>query len=119
MRAHRVDLADDPDRHPFLGGRQCCSLAGETGPDYENVMGWHGRGCYTAESRGRSRDSSRCNPSRWGSGRGWPSPDTSRYASRLRELSDQTFGRVLPPLRGGLPLDPLDLLEPIPQPMTF
>src|SRR6476646_10042058 len=67
MGADRMNLADDSDRHAFLGGGEGGPLAGEPGPDYENVMGWHGRGCYTAELRGRSRDSSLCNSSRWGS----------------------------------------------------
>jgi hypothetical protein len=61
--ANGVDLADDPDGDAFLRCRKSCPLAGEPGPDYENVMGWHERGCYTAKFRGRSRDSSRCNSS--------------------------------------------------------
>ena len=46
VRADRVDLADDPDRYAFLGGGEGGALAGEAGTDYENVMGWHERGCY-------------------------------------------------------------------------
>ena len=54
--ADRVDLADDPDRYAFLGGREGGALAGEAGADYENVMSRHERGCYRAEIRPRSRD---------------------------------------------------------------
>src|SRR5215203_2840126 len=43
MGADRVNLADDSDRHAFLGGGEGGPLAGEPGPDYEYVMGWHGR----------------------------------------------------------------------------
>src|SRR5215218_2739944 len=38
MGADRVDLADDPDRYAFLSGGEGGALAGESGPDYENVM---------------------------------------------------------------------------------
>jgi len=50
-----VDLADDPYRYTFLGGREGGALAREAGADYENVMSRHERGCYSAEIRPRSR----------------------------------------------------------------
>src|SRR3954453_1201551 len=56
--ADRVDLADDPDRYTFLSGGESRPLAGETGPDCENVMGRQGRGCYTAKLRAGGRHSS-------------------------------------------------------------
>ena len=41
VRADRVDLADDPDRHAFLGGGEGGPLSGEAGADHEYVMGGH------------------------------------------------------------------------------
>ena len=55
VRAHRVDLADDPDRYALLGRRQGGPLPGQAGADYENVMRGHERGLYSDEIRHRSR----------------------------------------------------------------
>src|SRR4029077_12791170 len=54
--ANRVDLADDPYRYAFLGGREGGALSCEASANYENVMSRHERGCYRAEIRPRSRD---------------------------------------------------------------
>src|SRR5262249_61587193 len=58
----RVNLADDSDRDTLLGGCKGGALAGQSGANYENVMGGHERGCYTAQTRERSRDSSHSEP---------------------------------------------------------
>src|SRR3954453_7198806 len=62
MGPHRMDLGDDADRDTLLRGCQCGALASKPGADYENVMGGHERGCYTAQTRERSRDSSHSEP---------------------------------------------------------
>jgi hypothetical protein len=41
MRAHRVDLRDDPDADAGLGGGESRALAGEAGADHEDVMARH------------------------------------------------------------------------------
>src|SRR3954453_5225494 len=46
-------------------------------------MGWHGRGCYSAKSRSRSRISSHCNSSRCGEARGPPLQTHLAYGSML------------------------------------
>src|SRR5262249_18623400 len=46
--ADRVDLAEDPDRYPLLGGGESGALAGEAGADYEHVMRGHEAGLYRA-----------------------------------------------------------------------
>ena len=38
VRAHRVDLGDDPDRDALLGGGEGGALAGEAGSDHEDVV---------------------------------------------------------------------------------
>ena len=38
VRAHRVDLGDDPDRDALLGGGQRRALAGEPGSDHQYVV---------------------------------------------------------------------------------
>src|SRR3954447_6525791 len=42
VRAHRVDLGEDSHGCALLCGRQGRALAGEAGPDYEDVMAGHG-----------------------------------------------------------------------------
>ena len=41
VRAHRVDLGDDPDRDALLGGGEGGALAGEPGADHEYVVARH------------------------------------------------------------------------------
>ncbi len=41
VRAHRVDLGDDPDRHARLRRGQGCALAGEAGADHKDVVTGH------------------------------------------------------------------------------
>ena len=41
VRAHRVDLADDPDRDALLGGGEGRPLPGEPGSDHQYVVSGH------------------------------------------------------------------------------
>ena len=41
VRAHRMDLADDPDRDAVLGGGEGRALSGEAGSDDQDVVGGH------------------------------------------------------------------------------
>ena len=43
VRAHGVDLADDPHRDALLGCREGGPLPGEAGADHEYVVSWHER----------------------------------------------------------------------------
>src|SRR3954447_5569807 len=99
-----MDLADDPDRDAFLGGGEGSALAGEPGPYYEYVMGWHGRGCYIAELRSGSRDSSLCNPSQ---------PLLAQVTNRLLGEVDGLFERLVVDIGGyvGGPVIVAGLLE--------
>jgi cysteinyl-tRNA synthetase len=62
-----VDLADDPDRDALLSSCKSGPLPGQAGSDYEDIMGWHGRGLYTGAGRRRS-----CNRSHGGGAEGVP-----------------------------------------------
>ncbi len=42
-----------------------------------------------------------------------------RLRPKLGELGDEPLGRLALPVGGGRPLDPLQFLEPLPQPMSF
>ena len=46
MGADRVDLGDQPDRDPLLGGGEGGALAGEAGADDEYVVVGHGAAVY-------------------------------------------------------------------------